>query len=160
LALSDTISKSQQYEDVIKEAKAAKNNFITMDVIGKPVEIYSSIAYKETKDLRMAFKEAELAQKYNPNRSMNYNNIATFYMDMRDYEKGYKYCQMALKMTPKFQIALKNMAACQYELKKYKECAETIEKIKDWKSDLYFVSLYNYSRRQTDTIPTSATPAQ
>jgi len=134
--------KVGQQDVVLKETKAGKNAFVTLDPIGKSIEIYSSSAYQKTGKYDEALKEANKALEYNPNSYMVYNNIGTIFTDMKQYEKAVKYYNLALNLTPKFEMSLFNLAVNYFELKKYKECIETLNKV-NWQKDEYLKSVYN-----------------
>lgn len=137
--------KVGQFATVLEEAEAAKNSFVTLDPVGKSVEIYSSIGYKETGRQEQAIRELNTAKKYHPNNYMVYNNLGTIYTDRKEYDKAIENYLKALKLTPKFEITYKNLAVNYYELKKYKECVEALEKV-NWQSDQYLIQLYNNAK--------------
>jgi len=134
--------KAGQNDIVLEEAKAGKNSFVTLDPVGKSIEIYSSSAYQKQGKYNEALKEANVAMKYNPNSFMVKNNIGTIFTDMKQYEMAVKYYNQALQITPKFEMSLFNLAVNYFELKKYKECIETLNKV-NWQKDDYLKSVYN-----------------
>jgi O-antigen ligase len=164
--------KAKRYPEVLEEAKAGRNLFITLDPVAKSIQVFSSLAYKEIakssldandsvkarSNFNMALKEGETARKYNPNSYIVYNNIGTIYTDMSQYDKAVEYYNKALKLTPKFQMSLKNLAVNYYQLQKYKECVQTLEKV-NWQEDDYLKSMYNNAKALVNTQKQPTGPA-
>ena len=151
--------KSGQSDTVLEEVEAGKTSFVTLDPVGKSLEIFSSMAYKASGRTDLALKELRQAEKYHPNSYMVSNNMGTVFTDMKQYDKAIEYYLKTIKFTPKFENVYKNLAVNYYELKKYKECVETLDKIK-WQTDDYLSQLYNNSKalmtaQQPPALPTS-----
>ena len=164
--------KAKRYPEVLEEAKAGRNPFVTLDPVAKSIQVFSSLAYKEIakssldandsvkarSNFNMALKEGEIARKYNPNSYIVYNNIGTIYTDMSQYDKAVEYYNKALKLTPKFQMSLKNLAVNYYQLQKYKECVQTLEKV-NWQEDDYLKSMYTNAKALVNTQKQPTGPA-
>lgn len=135
-----------RYEEAIREARAGKNDFATMDGSGNPIEIFSMGAWMAMKNYDNAMKEISKAAKYNPNNSKIYNEWGTLYTEMKQYDKAIDNYKKALQLTPEFEITLKNLAVNYYLAEKYKECIETIGKINTAGDVEYWTNLLNNAK--------------
>lgn len=139
--------KAKLYSDVIKETEAAKNYFVSLDPNGKPVEVYSSIAYKAAKNYELALKEAATAQQYHPNSFMIYNNTGNIYSAMLQYDKAVENYEHALQLAPNSYNTLFNLAVNYFALQNYSACIETMNKI-GWRKNEYLKRIYAECQRQ------------
>ena len=140
---------NKNYQDELTEVEAGKNSLVTVDPEGKPIEIRSSIAYKELKDYNNALIEINKAKKYNPNSAMIYNNTGIIYTEMGDYNKAIENYLKALELAPKMDIALKNLAVNYFNTGNYQGTIETLNKIKKNDPDsVYLNGLLNDAKRR------------
>ncbi len=138
--------KTNKYQQVINEAEAGKNNYVTLSPNdGRPIEIVSAVAYKELKNYSKALEEITIAQKYNPNNAGIYNNMGTIYTDMKDYNNAIKSYLQALKFAPKFDIIYKNLSVNYYQSGNDSACIAALAKI-NIKDDEYLTSLLNSAK--------------
>lgn len=137
----------RDYGSVIKEVKAAKSSFVTLDPNGSPLENVSAVAYKELKDYPNALKELEIAKKYNPNSSRIYNNMGTVYTDMNDFNNAILAYQQALRFTPKFDVIYKNLAVNYFQLGNDSACISALKNV-DLKGDQYLIGLLQEAEKR------------
>lgn len=146
--------KEHRYQEVIDEAEAGKNNYVTIDQNGKSLEVYTSLAYKELKDFDNAIEEAHKAKKYNPNSAMVYNNLGTIYTDLKKYDSAVNCYLKALKLTPHFEILYKNLAVNYFQLGNYAACIQALDKVeKKGQDSAYLNSLLNEAKRRLALQP-------
>jgi tetratricopeptide (TPR) repeat protein len=140
---------NKNYEEELDEAETGKTNFVTISPEGMPLEVRSSIAYKELKDYKNALKEILQAKSYNPNSAMIYNNMGTIYTEIKDFNNAIKSYQQALKLSPKSDIALKNLAVNYFNTENYSACIQTLYKIEEREQDsAYLNNLLNEAKKR------------
>ena len=144
--MAQAYKNSGLYREAIEEVEAGKNAFITTDISGAPIEIFSTGSYKELKNYDLAFKEIRRAAKYNPNDAKVYNEWGTIYSDQKQFDKAIELYNKALKLTPEFDIVLKNLAVAYYFAGNYAGCIETLDKIKI-EGDKYLMELLSEAKR-------------
>lgn len=147
--LAKAYYKENRYQEAIEHVEEGKSDFVTTDEEGKPLQIYSSLAYRELKDYENALKESNTAKKYNPNSAMVYNNMGIIYTDMGDFKKAIEIYNKALKIAPDMDIALKNLAVNYFNLGNYQGVIQTLNKIqKNDPDSSYLNSLLNEAKRR------------
>jgi O-antigen ligase len=139
--------KLGQYRNVIDEVEKGKSSWVTIDQIGKPLELYSCLAWKELKDYNKALQEAALATKYNPNSALVYNNTGTIYTDMKEYDKAIEAYRKALKFAPDFETTFKNIAVNYFQVGNYDACVEALGHI-NINGDKYLTGLLEEAKKR------------
>ena len=140
---------NKNYEEELDEAETGKTNFVTISPEGMPLEVRSSIAYKELKDYKNALKEILQAKSYNPNSAMIYNNMGTIYTEMKEYNKAIENYLKALKLAPKMDITLKNLAINYFNTGNYSATIEALNKVEDKEQDSTLLNnLLNEAKRR------------
>ncbi|HVT83673.1 MAG TPA: O-antigen ligase family protein [Chitinophagaceae bacterium] len=121
--------KLGEYRSVLNEVEAGKSTWVTIDPVGKSLQLYSCIAWKELKDYNKALQEAETARKYNPNSALVYNNTGTIYTVMGDFDKAIESYKKALQFAPDFETTYKNLAVNYFQVGKYDACIDALSHI-------------------------------
>ena len=137
------------YQDVIDEVESGKTAFVSIDLIGKSLELYSMLAYKELKDYDNALKEAGTARKYNPNSSMVYNNVGAIYTGMKKYDSAIINYLHAIELAPHYDMSYKNLAVNYFQLGNYAACLDALSKV--WgniQDDSYLTNLFNEAKKR------------
>ncbi len=132
--------KAGKNDAVLAAVEKGNNDFVTVNEEGKTLQVYSSLAYLNTKNYAQALSEAAIALKYNPNSAMVFNNMGAIYANMSKYDSARIYYQKALRIKPKFEEVIKNLAGCFYNLKAYDSCINTLQKL-DISGDKYLLQL-------------------
>ena len=133
--------------NVITETEAGKNTWVTVDPEGIPIEVYSSVAYKNMRNFNKALEEANLAKKYNPNSMMVLNNMGTIYTELGQYDKAIESYLQAQQLTPGSEAVLKNLAYNYYQVGNYINCIKTLEKV-NIKNDKFLLNLLNEAQKK------------
>lgn len=133
--------------NVIEEADAGLSSWVTVDPVGKPMELYTAVAYKNMNNPTKALQEIEKAKKYNPNSAMIWNNAGTIHTDLGQFDKAIENYLRALKLTPKFEMVLKNLAVNYFQTGNYAACISTLEKV-NIKGEPYLENLMNEARNR------------
>ncbi len=120
----------RQFQDVLDETAAGKNDFVTMNEIGKSFEVYSSVAYMELKDFPKAIEEAKVALRYDPNLWLIYNNTGSIYTRMKDYPRAIENYKKGLRLAPKAEAGLKNLGVNYFYNGEYALCLQTLSNVK------------------------------
>ena len=121
----------KQFLQTLDEVKQGTNEFFTVDITGNPLEMYSGIAYKELKNLDAAMKDFNKAVAYNPYNCRVYNNRAMLHWDLKQLQSSVNDYNSALLYAPEFETVMKNLAFTYYQAEKFKECIETINRMKE-----------------------------
>ena len=136
----------KRFAQTLTEVEQGRNEFFTIDITANPLEIYSGVAYKELKNYDAATKEFRKAVTYSPYNPRLYNNWGTVYWDLKDYPSGIDMYKKALLYAPEFETVLKNLAVNYYQAGQYKECIETIAKMKE--RDAMTINVLNDARKR------------
>ena len=140
---------NKNYQEELAEVEAGKNAFVTIDPLGVPLEVRSSIAYKELKDYNNALIEINKAKQINPNSSMIYNNAGTIYTETRAFDKAIENYLEALKLSPQMGAALKNLALNYFQVGNYAACIDALNKVEATGEDKVFLeSMVNEARKR------------
>jgi len=91
--------------------------------------------------------EFKTAAAYSPYNNRTYNNWATLYWELKQYQPAIDNYKKALVYAPEFETILKNLAMTQYQAGQYKECIETIERMKI-ENDRLLIDVLNDCRRK------------
>ena len=126
-----SFNEQKQFSQTIEEVKQGANEFFTIDVGGNPLEMYSGIAYKELRNFDASAKDFKKAIGYSPYNCRIYNNRATLYWELKQLQASIEDYKTALQYAPEFETVLKNLAFTYYQAQLYKECIETINKMKE-----------------------------
>lgn len=141
--------QQKNYTRVLEEVEAGRSSLITISSYGSPLELYSSIAYKEMKNHSKALEEINKAKKYNPFNPRVYNNLGAIYSDMKQYQQAIPAFQQALQYAPTFEISVRNLAEVQYHLGKYQDCIETLNRI-NLENNPYLRNLKEMARQRIE----------
>jgi O-antigen ligase len=129
LPIADAYEKANRNDEVLQAVEDGSSDFVTINESGKPLQVYSSLAYMNLKKYPEALKEGRKALQYNPKSAMVFNNIGAIYANMNKYDSASIYYRKALDLTPKFEETLKNIAGCYYNLKMYDSCIASLQKL-------------------------------
>jgi tetratricopeptide (TPR) repeat protein len=140
LPIAVAYDKAGKNDIVLAAVEKGNNDFVTVNEEGKSLQVYSSLAYLNTKNYAQALSESAIALKYNPNSAMVFNNMGAIYANMNKYDSASIYYQKALQIKPKFEEVIKNLAGCFYNLKAYDSCIATLQKL-DISGDKYLLQL-------------------
>lgn len=143
----------KNYQDELMEVEAGKTSFVTIDPVGVPLEVRSSIAYKELKDYKNALIEINKAKKYHPNSAMIYNNIGIIYTEMKDFNKAIENYLKALKLAPKMDVALKNLAINYFNIENYTGCIEVLGRVEPNEREQFLDDLLIEAKRRLSLQP-------
>jgi tetratricopeptide (TPR) repeat protein len=121
----------KQFQQTLDEVKQGTNEFFTIDITGNPLEMYSGIANKELKNFDAAARDFKKAVTYSPYNCRIYNNRAILYWELKQLQSSINDYNTALLYAPEFETVMKNLAFTYYQAEKYKECIETINKMKE-----------------------------
>ena len=121
----------KQFMQTVEEVKLGTNEFFTIDITANPLEMYSGIAYKELKNFDAAMKDFNKAVTYSPYNTRIYNNRAMLHWDLKQLQSSVNDYNTALLYAPEFETVMKNLAFTYYQAEKYKECIETINRMKE-----------------------------
>jgi len=130
LKLAIFYNEQKRFSETINEANSAKNSFFTIDITANPVELNSSVAYKEMKNYDAALKELTTALSYSPYNNRTYNNLGAVYFDLKQYQNAIDSYKKSLVYVPDFETVLKNLAVTYYLAGDYSACIETMGKFK------------------------------
>lgn len=133
---------NHQYQEVLDEVEAGKSSLITLGPdVGTSLQIRSSEAYRQLKEMDKALAEIKIARKYHPNSARVYNIMGTIYTDMGQFDKAIEAYQQGLKITPQYPILLKNLAVNYFSAKNFPACIATIGKMEKDADSNYFKSM-------------------
>ncbi|HEX7903307.1 MAG TPA: O-antigen ligase family protein [Chitinophagaceae bacterium] len=133
---------NHQYQEVLDEVEAGKSNLITLGPdVGTSLQVRSSEAYRQLKEMDKALAEIKIARQYHPNSSRVYNIMGTIYTDMGQFDKAIEAYQQGLKITPQYPILLKNLAVNYFDAKNFPACIATIGKMEKDADSNYFKSM-------------------
>ena len=121
----------KQFMKTLDEVKQGTNEFFTIDITGNPLEMYSGIAYKEQKNFDAAMKDFNKAVMYSPYNCRIYNNRAMLHWDLKQLQSSVNDYNAALLYAPEFETVMKNLAFTYYQAEEFKECIETINRMKE-----------------------------
>ncbi|MEQ9289546.1 MAG: O-antigen ligase family protein [Cyclobacteriaceae bacterium] len=153
--------KRKDNQKIVKEVKAGKSKWVTLDPNKDPLEIQSAMAFKNIgkafKDKKnekisnlyydSAMVEAKQALAYNPHSTRNLNTLGTIYTETKRYEEAIEIYKKALYYAPFYEVTLKNLALNYIYSKDYKSCLETLEKF-NYEGDEYFEKVFKVANYQ------------
>lgn len=153
--------KRKDNTKIVKEVKAGKSKWVTLDPNKDPLEIQSAMAFKNIgksfKDkgkekisnlyYDSAMVEAKQALAYNPHSTRNLNTLGTIYTETKRYEEAIEIYKKALYYAPFYEVTLKNLALNYIYSKDYKSCLETLEKF-NYEGDEYFEKVFKVANYQ------------
>lgn len=160
--------KRKDNKKIVKEVKAGKSKWVTLDPNKDPLEIQSAMAFKNIgksfKDkgkekvsnlyYDSAMVEAKQALAYNPHSTRNLNTLGTIYTETKRYNEAIEIYKKALYYAPFYEVTLKNLALNYIYSKDYKSCLETLEKF-NYEGDEYFekvfkVANYHFKKQEKE----------
>src|SRR6185436_2822706 len=137
----------KQFPQTLDEVKQGTNEFFTVDITGNPLEMYSGIAYKELKNPDAAMRDFNKAVTYSPYNCRIYNNRAMLHWDLKQLQSSVNDYNSALLYAPEFETVMKNLAFTYYQAEKYKECIETINRMKE--KDEMTINVLNDAKKKS-----------
>jgi tetratricopeptide (TPR) repeat protein len=137
----------KQFSQTLEEVKQGTNEFFTIDITGNPLEMYSGIAYKELKNFDAATRDFKKAFSYSPYNCRIYNNRAILYWELKQLQNSINDYNIALRYAPEFETVLKNLAFTYYQAERYKECIETINRMKE--KDEMTINVLNDAKKKS-----------
>jgi tetratricopeptide (TPR) repeat protein len=109
--------------------------------------MYSGIAYKELKNFDAATRDFKKAFSYSPYNCRIYNNRAILYWELKQLQNSINDYNIALRYAPEFETVLKNLAFTYYQAERYKECIETINRMKE--KDEMTINVLNDAKKKS-----------
>jgi O-antigen ligase len=136
-----------RFAAVIREVEAGKSIWVTIAANGDPLEIHSSVAYRELGNYQKALKEIQTAKSYHPYNPRIYTTMGVVYAKLEQYDKAIDCFLQALKFIPQYDIVLKNLAVAYFESGNYAACIETLKKVYIQDTP-YLINLFNEAQKQ------------
>ncbi len=151
LSITKAYENSRQYNEMLQEATAGMNNFITLGLeIGVSLELKAAIALKELKEYDKALKEISIAKKYNPYSANVYSTEGTIYTDMGQFDRAIQSYEKGLSIVPQHDIILKNLSVNYFNVENYKGCIDVLNKIQI-NGDEYLLNLLAEAKKRLAT---------
>lgn len=122
--------KQGNWQQLIRYANKAENDFYNIDNFSIPVSWYRGVAYFTLNDLANAKTNFEKAYEINPYQVQVINNIAASYEKAGDHEKALALYNEALAIFPEQRDAILNKSGVLFNQGKIEEAFFTIQKFK------------------------------
>jgi O-antigen ligase len=132
--------RSNLFEQVLKEVEKGQNRWVTIAYNGDPLELHSSVAFRELGNYQKSYEEIEQAIYYHPYNPRLYNVEGVLFSTLKEYDKAIASFEKALELTPAYEAAIKNLAMVYFESRQYRKCIKTLGKI-SIQNDTFFVDL-------------------
>jgi len=91
-------------------------------------------------------RDFDKAVTYSPYNCRIYNNRAMLHWELKQLQSSVNDYNSALLYAPEFETVMKNLAFTYYQAGQYKECIETINRMKE--KDVMTINVLNDCRRK------------
>lgn len=129
---ADLALQQSQWDDVIREASAAKSMFRNTDHDNIPFCWYLGMAYFGKGDLTKSEKYYRKALAQNPYNPLVLNNYAQVLIGLSAYKKARRILKKLVERYDYYPEAIVNLSTCYYHLGRYHMALVTLKKLK-WK---------------------------
>ncbi len=136
-----------RWADELEEVRKGKSAFVNIDPNGYPLEIRSSMAYREMKNYPAALDEINKANRINPNSPLIYNNWGTVYTNMQKFDTAIVLYKQAMQLAPEYDVVMKNLALNYFYAGKYAESLDWFGKV-DIKGDQAMRDIMNQAKQK------------
>ena len=127
-------------QKVLQYAEKGKSDIIKLDQLGTPLEMYTTIAFRNKKQYDKAFEEIKKGFEYNPNNSDLLNTYGTIYLMQEDFPPALEFFDKAIKLTPQDPAIKKNIVMAYYFTNNCQKAIEVLNTFK-FKRDDKFVRI-------------------
>lgn len=125
----------------LQYAEQGKSAIIKLDELGTPIEMYTTIAYRNANQFDKAFEDIKKAIKYNPNNSDILNTYGTIYLIQEKFPAAMEYFEKAIQISPNDPNIKKNIVMVYYFTNKFRKALKLLKTFK-FKDDEKFVQIY------------------
>ncbi len=129
---ADLALQQSHWDDVIREANAAKSMFRNTDHDNIPFSWYPGMAYFSKGDLTKSAKFYKKALAQNPYNPVVLNNYAQVLIGLSAYKKAGRILKKLVERYDYYPEAIVNLSTCYYHLGRYHMALVTLKKLK-WK---------------------------
>jgi len=126
---------SGEWHGLLKEARAGKSAFRSLDPSLNPVEYYEGVAYAGLGRFPEAIAAFESARRQSPGNVYVMRSMGIAYHNMGMHREAIQCMEGILEIIPGLRNILNNIAVFYYELGEYEKALETFKRIENWEED-------------------------